>query len=263
MDEEDRMKRSPIYTIGIGLFWLMAACAPSDNFVVHHQATGPIMTNCYLLYDETSKEAALFDVGGPIDSLLTYIDENDLKLKYIFATHCHMDHVEGIPVVKKQFPDASVCFNREEYEDLQVFREWFEENIPPEELAEMKRVPGIAKWFSMDLADIGEPDIWLEDDKTYRLGGLKIKTILSPGHSRGSMCFIVGDVLFSGDVLFYRRVGRTDLLGGSSEAQVRSVQRLYERLPDETKVYPGHGQITDIGSEKTENRDVTTDTSHL
>jgi len=257
------MKRSIVFSTGIGLLLLITACTPSDKFVVLHQATGPIQTNCYLLYDEASKEAALFDVGGPIDSLLTYIEENDLTLKYVFATHCHMDHIEGIPVVKEQFPDASVCFNREEYEDLQVFREWFEENMPPEELAEMKQVPGIAKWFSMDLAAIGEPEIWLEDNQTYWLGRLKIKTILSPGHSRGSMCFVVGDVLFSGDVLFYRRVGTTDLLGGSSEAQVRSVRRLYERLPDQTKVYPGHGQFTDIGSEKSENRDVTTDTSHL
>jgi glyoxylase-like metal-dependent hydrolase (beta-lactamase superfamily II) len=77
------------------------------------------------------------------------------------------------------------------------------------------------------------------------------------------MCFIVGDVLFSGDVLFYRRVGTTDLLGGSSEEQVRSVRRLYEQLPDETKVYPGHGRFTDIGSEKTENQHVTVDTSYL
>ena len=95
------MKRSIIFSTGIGLLWLMAACSPSNNFVVLRQATGPIMTNCYLLYDEASKEAALFDVGGPIDSLLMYIEENDLTLKYVFATHCHMDHIEGIPVAKE------------------------------------------------------------------------------------------------------------------------------------------------------------------
>jgi len=86
---------------------------------------------------------------------------------------------------------------------------------------------------------------------------LKIKTILSPGHSRGSICYHVGNVLFSGDVLFYREVGRTDLLGGSGEEIVKSVRMLYTLLPDETKVYPGHGQFTEICYEKIENEEVT------
>ena len=175
---------------------LFLSCAPSDDFVVIHQVTGPIETNCYLLYDVKSKEAALFDVGGPIDSLITHINNKNLKLKYLFATHCHMDHIEGIPMIREKFPNALLCFNKEDYEDFLVSIEWIEKNWDPNELAEMKQDPAIGKWFEYDLSIFSEPDKYLEDNQIFKLGNLKISTILSPGHSIGSICYHVGDVLF-------------------------------------------------------------------
>jgi glyoxylase-like metal-dependent hydrolase (beta-lactamase superfamily II) len=91
------------------------------------------------------------------------------------------------------------------------------------------------------------------------LGDLKIKTILTPGHSRGSICFHVDNALFSGDLLFHRSIGHTGFMGGSDEEIVESVLRIYDLFPDNTKVYPGHGPFTDIGSEKRENRRVRAD----
>ncbi len=123
----------------------------------------------------------------------------------------------------------------------------------------MMKVPEIKKWEDYDLSIFVKPDILLEDNQIYKLGNLEIRTLLSPGHSAGSICFHVGDVLFSGDVLFHRQVGRTDLLGGAKETLVKSVRRLYAELPDGTKVYPGHGEFTDIGTEKLENEEVTVD----
>ena len=84
----------------LGLPFLLISCAKSGELVVLHEVTGPIETNCYLLYDAQSKEAALIDVGGPIDTLVSHIQENELDLKYIFATHVHMDHVEGVPQIQ-------------------------------------------------------------------------------------------------------------------------------------------------------------------
>lgn len=240
----------------LGLPFLLISCAKSGELVVLHEVTGPIETNCYLLYDAQSKEAALIDVGGPIDTLVSHIQENELDLKYIFATHVHMDHVEGVPQIQKQFPDALVCYNKMDCEDFLNMPEWIKEHYP-EMYDGMMKNPKIKKWEEYDLSIYVNPDINLEDDQTYKLGNLEIRTILSPGHSAGSICFHVGDVLFSGDVLFYRQVGRTDLLGGSKENIVKSVRRLYAELPDTTKVYPGHGKFTDIGTEKTENEEVT------
>jgi len=231
-----------------------------QDYKVLHQVTGPIETNCYLLYDVKSKEAALIDVGGTIDSLIDYIEDNNLRLKYIFATHCHMDHIGGLPEIREKFPDAQLCLNEADYDDCFKFPQWLEENMDSAEVAYMKNDPEMGKWFTYKRSMFGEPDILLDDNQVYKLGKLAIKTYLSPGHSRGSICFYAGDVLFSGDLLFYRQVGRTDLLGGSNEAIINSVRRLYNELPDETIVYPGHGKFTDIGSEKLENEEITIDT---
>jgi hydroxyacylglutathione hydrolase len=238
-------------------------CAPSNNFIIEHQVTGPIETNCYLLYDPDSKEVALFDVGGPVDSLVSIMTERQLKLKYIFATHCHMDHLEGVPLIRSRFPDALLCFNQQDYDSFLVSIEWGIKHFDPRMTEGLKQNPATAKWFDYDLSVFGPPQICLEDNQTCNLGNLQIRTILSPGHSVGSICYQVADVLFSGDVLFYRTTGRTDLIGGSTEDLVRSVRRLYTMFPDDTKVYPGHDQPTDIGSEKKENKKITMDQVYI
>lgn len=240
---------------------LACTAAAREDYVVLHQKTGPIGTNAYLLYDVASGEAALFDVGGPVESLASAIDEKKLSLKYIFNTHAHVDHVQGVPAIRARYPGAKWCLSRQEFEDIRQYAE-FESNLSPDEAAKMKKQmeenKELAAMMTFDFSRLGKPDIFLEDGQVYRLGGLEIRTFLSPGHSRGSICFHAGEVLFSGDVLFYRTVGRPDLPGsGGFQAIASSVRRLYASLPDDTKVYPGHGTFTDIGSEKTQNKYVT------
>jgi len=225
---------------------------PESLKVVHQTTPPPIEMNCYLLYDEKSAEAAIVDVGGPVDTLMSVIEKNDLELKYIFITHCHPDHVYGLPAVKKRFPDAKICMSRADYEDAKLYTQW-ETVMSPDEVAEIKKIPEVVKILSFDISTVCTPDIFLEDNQIYKLGDQEVRTIFSPGHSRGSVCYHVGNVLFSGDVLFYRTVGRTDLEGMSWESLIESVRRLYSRLPDETIVYPGHMQFTTIGEEKKEN----------
>jgi glyoxylase-like metal-dependent hydrolase (beta-lactamase superfamily II) len=111
--------------------------------------------------------------------------------------------------------------------------------------------------FDFDPNSFRKPDIFIEEEQILKLGYLNITPIHSPGHSPGSICYHIANVLFSGDVLFYRTVGRTDVQHSSREDQIKSVRRLYELFPDDTEVYPGHGQFTDIGSEKRENERVT------
>jgi hydroxyacylglutathione hydrolase len=254
------MKKSPLNLKLITiLIFLYFYCSPPAKFTIQHQVTGPIETNCYLLYDPESKEAALIDVGGPVDSLLLILNEKQLSLKYIFATHVHMDHVEGVPLIKQKFPSALLCYNKADYDSFLLSIDWGMNHFPPEITEELRQDPQTAKWFGYDLTIFGPPDICLEDNQVYKLGNLEIRTLLSPGHSVGSICYQVGTVLFSGDVLFYRTVGRTDLSGGSREELIQSVRRLYAILPDETIVYPGHNQPTDIGSEKKGNKKVTFD----
>ena len=241
----------------------LIGCSSPDNFVIHHQVAGLVETNSYLLYSEQSKEGALFDVGSNIDSLESIIKEEGIKLKYIFITHCHPDHVFGVPAIKERYPEAKICFSREEYEDTKNYAEW-EENLDSTFVASVKEDPALVELMDFDFKLLGKPEIELADNQIYKLGDLEIKTFLSPGHSRGSICFYANGILLSGDVLFFRTVGRTDLpKSGSKEDIIKSVRRLYNSLPDETKVYPGHGKFTDIGTEKKENKKVTLNTVNI
>jgi hydroxyacylglutathione hydrolase len=261
-------RKNPAFIFLAALSLCVIGCSRSGRPVVVGQVEGPIKVNCYLLYDTNSREAALFDVGGPIDELVSEINEKNLKLKYIFITHCHCDHVLGLPAARERFPEAKVCFSREEYEDMGLYERW-EEKLPPQEVAGMKKAlepggdPELAVLLTLKFDRIREPDIYAADGQVFELGGLKIRAILSPGHSRGSLCYSVGDVLISGDVLFAGQVGRTDLMDGGKEAIVKSVRNLYASLPDETKVYPGHGPSTDIGTEKKGNEEVSAFSVHI
>ena len=116
--------------------------------------------------------------------------------------------------------------------------------------------PELAALLTLDYDRIGKPDIFAADGQVFELGGLEIRAILAPGHSRGSLCYSTRGILISGDVLFAGQVGRTDLMDGGKDVIIKSVRALYASLPDETKVYPGHGPSTDIGTEKKGNEEV-------
>ncbi len=243
-------KRLLLSFLLLAFFWLRVAGA---DLRVQREIVGPVKNNCYLLFDRLSREAALFDVSGPIDSLLSLISKEELTLTYIFVTHAHADHTVGIPAVKKRFPGAKVCVSKEEYEDARLYLRW-REKLNPKEVKEMESLPWAVALNDFDFHRKVRADIIVKDGDAFVLGGDTLRAILSPGHSRGSICYAIDTMLFSGDVLFYRRVGRADLPGGGGwDKLVESVRRLYTILPAKTIVYPGHGQSTDIGSEKREN----------
>jgi len=252
------MKRIPAYFL-IVILLLQFGCATTEDFKVIHQVTGPIETNCYLIYGTESKQAALIDPGGLVDTIVAFIKENELELKYIFVTHGHIDHVFGISDIKNLFPKVKMCMHKDEYRDLFTQKEWAIKNYGPGWLAEINSNPETAKFLEFDMESLGKPEIFVEDNQIFRLGFMEIRAIHCPGHSPGGVCYYTGNILFSGDVLFYRTVGRTDTQHGSREDQIKSVRKIYELFPDETKVYPGHGQFTDIGSEKKENKYITVD----
>lgn len=201
-----------------------------SNFKIVSKETGPIKTNCYLLYDVNKKEAALFDVGGEIGNLLSIIEQEKLNVKYLFCTHLHFDHVLEVGEIRKIFPDAKLVYNEAEEKTL-------------------RSLGAFARMFGFKPKSLGNCDIYVNDGDSFKIGDIEIKAILSPGHTLGSICYYFDEHLFSGDVLFQNGIGRTDLPGGNYEVLFQSVMSLYD-LPDETKVYPGHGPVTSIGDEK-------------
>lgn len=232
----------------------------SENLKILSQTTGVIGTNCYLIFDSISREAALVDPGDTVFSLLKHIEQDELNLRYILITHCHPDHIYGFMTMKlrDKFPDAKVCFTAEEYEDMTKIVSKWKEAYPDEVSNEIQNSAVFLKLFSMDYNTLGKPDIFLKGRQKLPLGNFEITALKTPGHAPGSVCYLIDNFLFSGDELMYRGVGGTkNSPVASFDAQVKSIRRLYSELPDETIVYPGHGKITTIGEEKTLNKNIT------
>jgi glyoxylase-like metal-dependent hydrolase (beta-lactamase superfamily II) len=144
-----------------------------------------------------------------------------------------------------------------------TFLQWIKENHGQEGIEIMKSNVATRPYFDFDPHLVGLPDIFLTDHQKFKLGYIDIKTILTPGHSPGEVCFYTGNILFSGDVLFYRSVGGTDSQDCSTQDMIKSVRELYKIFPDSTIVYTGHVELTNIGSEKKENRKITLDKEYM
>jgi len=190
---------------------------------------GIMSSNCYILRNE--EEAVVIDPGGNPE--LIYPDIGRRKLLYIIDTHGHYDHIGGNNALKARY-DTKLVVGKHDYTMLLN---------PQLNLSVMVDSPYISV----------APDRLLEDGDSLPFDGGDLQIIHTPGHTVGSICIKTGDMLFAGDTLFYHSVGRTDLPTGSAEDLKASIlQKLYV-LPDETKVFTGHGEHTTIGEEKRNN----------
>ncbi len=190
----------------------------------------------YLVYDEKSSDALLIDCTSSIDEISDFIDENKLSLKYALITHGHFDHVYCLAEFKKKFPSALVFMSKN---DMPLLNQ-VELQCSMAEVEQIK-VPCID-----GLLD--------ENTMNIKLGDADVKIIETPGHSKGGVCYLIEDSLFSGDTLFFESVGRCDLYGGSIREIERSIKDKLYKLPDKTIVYPGHGDRTTIEHEKKYNQ---------
>ncbi|MEE0182072.1 MAG: MBL fold metallo-hydrolase [Anaerovoracaceae bacterium] len=196
--------------------------------------TGMLQANTYLVCDETSRLGFIVDLGGYSKELKNIIEKNDIQIQYIVLTHGHGDHIGGVQEHLKDFPDAKVVCSRAE-----------EKMLLDPELNE-------AHHFGPEKVSFN-PDILVDDGDTLTVGNMTMKFIMTPGHTEGGMCILVDDVLFSGDTLFCRSIGRTDLAGGDFRTIMESIKKKLFLLPDETQVLPGHMGPTTIGFEKENN----------
>lgn len=195
---------------------------------------GPLMANCYIV--ESGSEAVIIDPGFCEKKIADYITQNPNKVRYIMLTHGHFDHVSAVGYVKEK-SGAVVLISAND-----------EKGLYDDEFNLSDSFVGLYPAADCTL----RADLLIDDGDEFPFGNTKIKVLATPGHSKGSVCFLIDDCLFSGDTIFRCSIGRTDFPGSDLGDMMMSLDRL-KTLDDGMTVYPGHGEKTTIGFEKQNN----------
>jgi hydroxyacylglutathione hydrolase len=187
---------------------------------------GLLAANCFIL--RNNEEAIVIDPGGDFDIIQPIIGRR--RLLYVLNTHGHYDHIAANNELKARF-DTCLAVGEHDAHTL----------LDPElNLSVMVDRPYISV----------APDLLLKEGDRIPFENKNLEIIYTPGHTVGSICIQIGDILFSGDTLFFHSIGRTDLPTGSFSDLEKSIRNKLYRMPDGTKVYTGHGEDTVIGEEK-------------
>ena len=198
---------------------------------IERLTAGPIGNNIYILM-AADGSAAVIDPGFEAGRILAEIKRLNAKVQYVLLTHGHFDHA-GCAAEIKAATGAKIALH--------------EADCPM-----LKEPAMFTRAFGAFAAGAQGADIILHDGDTLPLGELTIRVLHLPGHSPGSCFFLVGDSIFSGDVLFKGCVGRTDLTGGDTEAMKRSIRKV-NGLTGDYKVYPGHDALTTLREQQRTN----------
>lgn len=193
---------------------------------VHSLQVGAIMTNCYILCDEQSGVCACIDPGDEPARVEQAIADTGCELSAIYLTHGHFDHCTGVRGLLEKHPDVPVYINEKDAVDR---------DVGPYGLQFTRLSEHNQRYY-------GEGD-------QLTLGNLCITVMETPGHSKGSVCLVVDDVIFSGDTLFRASCGRTDFQGGDYREMLQSLARL-GKLDGSYHVYPGHDRSTSLDYER-------------
>ena len=201
---------------------------------------GVCQTNCYFLYREGGGECIVVDPADQGVNIFRALQKNGFHVAGILLTHGHFDHIWGLDELR----DAANAAADEDAEPAKAYAYEAERVLLQDADKNVSR-------------QAGRPcttyaDVYVKDGQEITIAGMTCKVIATPGHTAGGCCYYFEEAgfLLSGDTLFAESVGRTDFPTGSMSTLVRSVRERLFVLPDDTKVYPGHGESTTIGHEK-------------
>ena len=195
--------------------------------------------NTYIVWDEDSLDAIIVDPGcsnSDEEIIITnFVKSNNLKIKYLINTHCHIDHVLGNHFIKENY---QVPFYAPEL-DLPLLDNLLDQ----------------AKMFGLNVNKSPLPDQYITEDLELKIGNSIFRFIFTPGHTPGEYCILFDEdkICLSGDVLFLEGIGRTDLWGGDYDTLLQSIRNKLFILDDNFIVFPGHGDKTTIAHEKMNN----------
>ena len=191
---------------------------------------GELGNNCYLITDQASGLSALVDCTDDSKEMRDFI--GSAKLEYILLTHGHFDHIGGVAAISRDY-GAKVVISAQDASMLSSGK------------------ASLSAFFGVKQDKI-TPDLTVSEGSSLMLGETQIKVLATPGHTKGGVCYLLKDCIFTGDTLFFCSCGRTDFPGGSSKEIMQSLKRL-ATLEDSLKVYPGHDRTSTIAFEKANN----------
>ena len=188
---------------------------------------GDIGTNCYIVYNEESKNAFCVDIADNVSkAYFDFIEKEKLNINYMLITHAHHDHVLSAVEFKKRYKHTKFVISKIDYNNI---------------------LNGSIHGVNRD--NFVEPDILVEDNSTIDFYGKTISVIATPGHTSGSVCSLFEANLFCGDTVFKGSVGRTDFPTGSTKQLFKTINKL-KQIDKNFNLFPGHMEVTDLMSEK-------------
>lgn len=190
--------------------------------------SGEFQENCYIVYDDTSKKAIIIDPGQDGKKVIDKIEKLKLQPELLINTHGHFDHTFSDDIIREKY-NIPLAIHKDDTEMLSDADKNFSTIIGS---------PTI----------INDADIIFDKEETIETSFCKYSVIHTPGHSQGSICILINDVLFAGDTVFKNSIGRTDLYGGDYEKLIKSLQKI-KKLPPDTIICPGHGPFTTLKNE--------------
>ncbi len=187
---------------------------------------GSIGTNCYIVYNEKTKNAFCVDIADNASSAyFDFIDNEHINVKYMLLTHAHHDHVLSAKEFKAKYPQTKFVISKTDYENILN-----------------------GKMHGVNSENFVEPDKLVDDNSLIKFEDKAIKVLATPGHTSGSVCYLFGDNLFCGDTVFKGSIGRTDLPTGSTSDIFKSINKIKQF--NSLNLFPGHMEVTDLASEK-------------
>lgn len=227
-----------VVSVAAAALWLAWSVSVDEGEVkrtmqVSRLVVGPLQVNCYIVFDERTKEAIVIDPGDDAPDILHLVNGKGLTVKYIVNTHAHFDHV-GANKVLKEATGAELLLHEGDRELLST-------------------TASHARMFGMTAPSSPNADRYVKHGDVLTVGGLSLTVLHTPGHSAGGISLVGDGVVFTGDALFAGSIGRTDFPGGDLMTLITAIKEHLMTLPDDTVVLSGHGPQSTIGEERAEN----------